>query len=242
MKYVVLSDIHGNLEAFSEVIRDFTSIEPRRVICLGDVVGYGPNPDEVVKLISSHEVLTTMGNHEWGIMDSRHLSWFNPLARQSLEITKKLLSKEGFQIISSWPITISERDALFVHGCPPKSITKYLFEVTHDKFPILFKTFQEKICFVGHTHQLLLISWDGRDIELKKLKPGETIRLEHSKRYVINIGSVGQPRDGDNRAKYIVWDTDEETISVKGISYDIKLTVHKIISLGFPKFNADILW
>lgn len=241
MRIAVLSDIHGNLEAFREVLRDLEVVQPDRVVCLGDAVGYGPDPETVVRLLQSHGIPTVLGNHEWALAHPNHLEWFNPSARLSLERTAELLSPEILRIVTAWPVTIHVEGALCVHGCPPDSVTRYLFEVVPEEFPVLFSTYAEPLCFVGHTHQLRWVRWDGDRGSSGRLL-GEVLRLHPSDRYIINVGSVGQPRDGDNRAKYVVWDTTAQTVQVHRVPYDIAKTAEKILALGFPRINADRLW
>ncbi len=120
MKIAILSDIHGNLEAFREVIRDLDVVQPDRVVCLGDAVGYGPDPEAVVRLLQSRNIPTVLGNHEWALAHPLHLEWFNPSARRSLEITAELLSPELLRTVTAWPTTMHVEGALCVHGCPPR--------------------------------------------------------------------------------------------------------------------------
>ncbi len=241
MKVAVISDIHGNLEAFEEVLRDLEDTRPDRVVCLGDAVGYGPDPEAVVRLLQSHHIPCVLGNHEWALLHPAHLDWFNPSARRSLELTRELLSVEALRTVTSWPTTRREQDALCVHGCPPDSVTRYLFEVSFEEIPVLFSLYEDPVCFVGHTHQLRWVRWDGTRASSGRFQTDE-LKLDSSVRYIINVGSVGQPRDGDNRAKYVLWDTAAETVSVRRVSYEISKTVQKILALGFPRINADRLW
>ncbi|MEJ5366089.1 MAG: metallophosphoesterase family protein [Desulfosoma sp.] len=241
MKIAILSDIHGNLESFREVLRDLEEVRPEKIVCLGDAVGYGPDPEAVVRLLKSRGIPALLGNHEWALRHPEHLEWFNPSARRSLEKTLELLSPEAVRAVTRWPTTLRVEGALCVHGCPPDSVTRYLFEVSYEEFPALFSTYEEPLCFVGHTHQLLWVRWDGHEVTSGRFLE-DLLELDPSGRYIVNVGSVGQPRDGDNRAKYVLWDTQARTIHVRRVPYDIAKTVEKILALGFPRINADRLW
>ncbi len=241
MKIAILSDIHGNLEAFREVLRDLEIVQPDRVVCLGDAVGYGPDPEAVVRLLQAHRIPSVLGNHEWALAHPLHLEWFNPSARLSLEKTAELLSPEVRRTVTTWPTTLHVEGSLCVHGCPPNSVTRYLFEVVPEELPGLFSAYPEPLCFVGHTHQLRWVRWDGHQVTSGWIR-GEVLELHPADRYIINVGAVGQPRDGDNRAKYVVWDTEARTVRVHRVPYDIAKTVEKILALGFPRINADRLW
>ncbi len=130
----------------------------------------------------------------------------------------------------------------FVHGFPPDSINTYLFQVSYDRLKQVFKEIEEKICFVGHTHELEIIGFDGKVFEHIPISEACVKHLYKERRYIINIGSVGQPRDGNNNAKYVIWNTDDYTVEVKFIPYDIAGVVNKIIKAGLPKVHAERLW
>jgi diadenosine tetraphosphatase ApaH/serine/threonine PP2A family protein phosphatase len=125
----------------------------------------------------------------------------------------------------------------FVHGFPPGSATIYLFELTDEKIKIAFEKMQEWVCFLGHTHLLEIISYDGMNISKRHLQE-ETIELDPQKKYLINVGSVGQPRDGNNQAKYVLWNTDSKLLTVRYVTYDIADTVKKIYRAGLPEQHA----
>jgi predicted phosphodiesterase len=241
MRLAVISDIHGNLEAFREVLTDIDCSHIDKVVCLGDNVGYGPEPEAVVKLLRELRIPSVMGNHELGITDPSTFHWFNPNARASLLLTRQLISDETLAFITGLPPTLILADCLGVHGYPPDSITRYLFDVAKEELLLLLKNLTQRLVFVGHTHDLELISWDGSELERRELGPG-VVTLQLSHRYLVNVGSVGQPRDGNNNAKYVIWDNVENLLEVRFVSYDIAKTADKIIQLGFPRFYASRLW
>ena len=241
MRVAVISDIHGNLEAFKEVLADIDRLDIEQSICLGDNIGYGPDPEEVLNLLRSRNIPSVIGNHELGILDKHTLNHFNPLAAKVLMQTEELLSEDSKAYIKELPVSLNSRGALFVHGCPPDSVDTYLFELASWEFKKIFNELDNDIFFVGHTHELQLISFSGEQVIRQYLNRG-TVRLNADERYIINAGSVGQPRDGNNNAKYVIWDDADKTIEVRFVPYDIEKTAKKIISLGFYRTFADRLW
>lgn len=237
MRLAVLSDIHGNLEAFLQVLNDLESCHIDRVVCLGDMIGYGPEPEAVVRLIQERAIPALLGNHESALLDPDRLEWFNPICRESLNHTRTFLSNETMDYLGSLRPNRIEGDSLFVHGCPPDSVFTYLFELSESELEDLFKERPESRFFVGHTHDLLLITYDGSTISSEPLGK-KTVHFKGTNRYLINVGSVGQPRDGNNQAKYIIWDDQAQSLEVRFVPYDIARTARKIIDLGFPAYHA----
>ena len=241
MRIAIISDIHGNWEAFEAVLRDVEAQGIGRILCLGDVVGYGADPELVVDEIRRREIPSILGNHELALLDPSFLSWFNPPTQQSLLITRRLISETTMEYLASLQTTTVWERALLVHGAPPDSVTTYLFELRKGELRKLFTEMEQELCFVGHTHQLEVIGWDGKDVTFYPLGQGEHT-LRAGWKYIVNVGSVGQPRDGDNRAKYVIWEPDGGTLEVRFVPYDIARAASKIIERGFPAFNAVRLW
>lgn len=241
MKLTVISDIHGNLEAFKAVLADIDRLGLETVVCLGDNIGYGPDPDQVVKLLRSRNIPSIMGNHELGLVDRNSLSWFNTPARRSLLQTKELLSAEALAYLKTLPVNMSVNDCLLVHGCPPGSIKTYLFQVSPVQLAKIFREMEFDLCMVGHTHELLLIVYTDGKVSSAPLSQGIQT-LDAASKYIVNVGSVGQPRDGNNNAKYVIWDSEARTLEVRFVPYNVKKTAEKIIALGLPRSHADRLW
>ncbi|NTW37748.1 MAG: metallophosphoesterase [Syntrophobacteraceae bacterium] len=241
MRTAIVSDIHGNLEAFQEVLKDIEGRQVDQIISLGDNIGYGPDPEEVLQHVHSRNIRSVMGNHELGIVDPSSLRWFNPSARKSLLITRDLLSPWGVAFINTMKPACELANGLCVHGFPPDSITTYLFQVPDEKLLGYFLATSSHVCFVGHTHELGLVTCDSGKVDSRSIKEG-VIELQEACKYIVNAGSVGQPRDGDNRAKYIIWDDSARSLTVICVPYDIAMTARKILNLGFPRVNADRLW
>lgn len=237
MKLAVISDIHGNTEAFKEVLADIEISGADEIVCLGDVIGYGPEPNEAIKMICDRNIPTVLGNHELCIINREYLSKFNPSAYRSMLITIDMLKEGSLRFVKNLEVSKVFYSSRFVHGFPPGSPIIYMFELDKKGIFDAFGEYTERLCFIGHTHSLRIIDFDGSTINHNILDKGIT-HLCADKRYIINAGSVGQPRDGDKHAKYIMWDTLNDTIEVKYISYDIDSVVNKIIKAGLPEINA----
>jgi predicted phosphodiesterase len=241
LRIAVLSDIHGNLEALQSVLEDLDRLGVARVVSLGDNVGYGPEPEAVVRLLWERRIPSVMGNHEWALGVPRNLSWFNPTARRALQCTEKLLSGEGLAYCKSLPPWLSEGGCRFVHGFPPADMITYLFQCSDVTLARALAGLKEDVCFVGHTHELVLVSAEEGSVLSRKLDHGAEV-LNQEGPWLINAGSVGQPRDGDNRAKYVIWEPEERGLEVRFVPYDIQKTVDGIAAAGIPRVYANRLW
>ena len=241
MRIAIISDIHSNLEAFTQVLTDIEQSRVDRVVCLGDNVGYGPEPEAVVNLIRDQDIPCVMGNHELAIVEPRYLDAMNPNARESILLTQKLISEQTVTYMKGLKACLIFQGSRCVHGCPPESVITYMFQISRAKLKEIFLSMKERICFVGHTHNLEIIQFDGEKMTRRPLSKGVS-PLKAKRSYIINVGSVGQPRDGDNRAKYVIWDSACRQVDVRFIAYDIAKTARRILELGFPEFNARRLW
>lgn len=240
MKLAIISDIHGNLEALREVYRDIKKLNIEKIYCLGDLVGYGAMPKEVVQFIRKHKIPTIMGNHEKALFDMNELKTFNPEAKESIEYAKKTLSKNNLDFLKKLPITINFENILLVHGTPPNSFEEYISDLNKTELKDVFKTFDEEICFVGNTHVLKLYCMKKKKIITKENLKRQTT-LNKNFKYIVNVGSVGQPREEDSRAKYVIYDTEKNILKIRRINYNIKKTQERIIEAGLPKDNAERL-
>jgi len=241
MKIAVIADIHGNIEAFQAVLTDMETAEINDTICIGDCIGYGPDSEAVLAEVIQRDIPTTLGNHELAVCDKRHLDWFNPMARASVEKTIATLSEAAITYIRQLPRALVVEKCRYVHGYPPESVRTYLFRKAPHALIKTIRAMEESVCFVGHTHDLEVVSFDGRQVERHPLKEGITL-LDDQIRYIINVGSVGQPRDGNNNAKYAIYDTESRELEIRFVPYDIAVTVAKIKAAGLPESHADRLW
>jgi len=240
MTLAIISDIHGNHEALCQVLDDIDTHDAEKIVCLGDCIGYGPDSEKVIEVVRARKFPVLMGNHELAACDRSHLNWFNPRARLSLEITIAMLSPSSLEFIQDLPTYLVVGNDRFVHGFPPDSVHTYLFQKTELELLVAFNQMAERICFVGHTHDLEIVECNDQQVTRRPLAPGPTL-LASDHQYIINVGSVGQPRDGSNEAKYVLWDKKENRIEVRSVPYDIQTVVQKIKARGLPEENAKRL-
>ncbi len=237
MKIAIISDIHGNFEALKSVYADIQQNGVDQSVCLGDMVGYGPEPEAVVDFMVEKGIAGVVGNHELAILEDERLEDMSDDARASILITRKLVSAATLAFIGQLPRYIILNDLRFVHGMPPDSATTYLHWVGHGEIAARMKAVPQRMVFVGHTHRPIGYSFDEINLEMIFLQEGKT-RLRSDSRYIVNVGSVGQPRDGDAHAKYVIYDTDADEVDLRFVDYDIQKTADRIIALGFPTVNA----
>lgn len=240
MRLAVFSDIHGNLEAFGAVLADAEGIGCDQMACLGDAVGYGPDSQAVLELLRRRQMPCVLGNHEWGLVDKSRLKWFNPPAREALLMTAQDISPANLEFIAAWPRHLEIGDCRLVHGCPPDEVTTYIFELGPAELEKRIRKTPQPLCLVGHTHELELIGLAPRGLQRQALTRG-VHALQKGWRYLMNVGSVGQPRDGDPHAKYLVYDAGAKAVELRFVPYDIAATQAKIRAQGLPEYNASRL-
>lgn len=238
MRYAVLGDIHGNLEAFKAVLYALSTERIDTYLSVGDVIGYGADPKECIKLLKSlkPEVLIA-GNHEWGVLGLKEEGYFNELARDAVLWTKKNIDDDEIEYLKSFSLLYEDERMSLVHGTLYMPEEFYYIFDTEDAY-VTISRMKSPLCFVGHTHIPAIFSSDHGKVEYID---SQKIRVDYEKRYVINTGSVGQPRDGDPRASYIIYDDEEATVEMKRIEYDIKKAKDKILKAGLPSRLANRL-
>ncbi len=237
MRYYIISDIHGNLEGLERALQDIESDLPGEVICLGDVVGYGPDPNECCRVIKEKASVTILGNHDESVIEDVDLSYFNPFAREAILWTKQSLTEESLDFLRSLPLMHNTEHACFVHATPLQPEEwNYIFNF--EEALANFRMIQQKVCFIGHSHQPMLLGYDGRQIIIHK---SNTLEPKDSLKYIINVGSVGQPRDGDPRLSYAVYDSDSKSCQIRRLAYDIQKTQDKMRKAGLNEFLIERL-
>jgi len=237
MKTAIISDIHANATALEAVLKDIDSCVVDMVLSLGDNIGYGPEPEKVINILRSKKIPSVTGNHELGVTRPNFLPLFNPVARKSIEMTLDMLSESSIAHIKKFPNVIVKNNLRFVHGYPPESPTKYLFELSDEEIQESLSQMVEKYCFIGHTHDLEILILENNRLTRRPLEKG-IFPLNPNNKYIINSGSVGQPRDGNSQAKYVIWNSDTNELSVRYITYNISDTVKKIYKAGLPEQHA----
>jgi diadenosine tetraphosphatase ApaH/serine/threonine PP2A family protein phosphatase len=237
VRYAILSDIHGNLEALDAVLADAAS-RADAVLCLGDIVGYGADPAACIERVAARAEAVVAGNHEHGVTGLLDLSWFNSSARAAAMWTRRRLDEDQRDWLGTRPLVHVIDDATLVHASPARP-EEWEYLISADDGYEAFGAFATRVCFVGHSHRPG--TWSiGSSGPAHEPNATETV-FEHGRRYVINVGSVGQPRDRDARAAYAVWSTDEHRVTIRRVPYDVAAAREKILAAGLPTFLADRL-
>ncbi|MCK5305625.1 MAG: metallophosphoesterase family protein [Candidatus Omnitrophica bacterium] len=238
MKYAIIADIHANLEAFLAVEEDLKKETVDKYICLGDIVGYGANPIECMDAAGAMFDVIIAGNHDYAVCGLFDLSLFNPYARKSVEWTIAVVGEKEKNLLKTLTLTKELENFTIVHGSLYHP-DEFNYILNLKEAAKTFDKLRQKICFIGHSHSPAIIIKDYENkIDYHKIT--ETTILKDSQ-YIINVGSVGQPRDGDPRACYCVYDSVEKTVKIKRVEYAVSRAQEKIIKAGLPQFLATRL-
>ncbi len=234
MKIAVIADAHANLEALEAVFADADRLGADEYVCLGDCIGYGPDPEAVVTQLALRQTVAVAGNHEHGLFDPESTFRFTEEARRSIHYARDVLSAGARLWLSMLPDVQIREGARFVHGMPPDSFSRYIHQCPEEELRSRFAEYPEDLCFVGHTHlrELIRLMPDGA-ILTSPLAPGRMELPPHC-RHICNVGSVGQPRGGSKDAEYVLWDTEDRSIVARSVPYDSAKTAAKIKERGLP--------
>lgn len=237
MRYAILSDIHGNLEALRAVLADCAD-QVDGVLCLGDTVGYGADPLACVDLVAERAEASVAGNHEYAVGGRLRMTWFNHYARAAAEWTQERLDDDHRAYLIALPVTREIAGATLVHASPVEP-EQWDYLVTAEDGLAAFGAFATRWCFVGHSHVPGVWSLGSSGPEHR---PGVgLVQAERGRRYLVNVGSVGQPRDRDPRAAYGLWDVEAGRLQLRRVDYDVATARRKIVEAGLPRFLADRL-
>jgi len=238
MKAAIIGDIHSNFEALQAVMKDIKKRRIKNIFCLGDLVGYGANPNECIALTLKESDAIIAGNHDWAAVDKTDVSTFNPVAAEAIRWTQKKLTDDNKKKLKDLALTHKTGNILLVHGTPNKPEQwHYLFSL--EDFQRQFNSFSEQICFIGHSHIPSAAFQDTNSYtDFLRENP---FPLLPKRRYIINVGSVGQPRDLDPRACYAIYDGNNNSLEIVRIEYNIPLAEQKIIMAGLPEVLAERL-
>ena len=233
MRYAIISDIHANLAAFTAVLDD---IKGRggvdKVWCLGDIVGYGPDPHECIEALRQIDHICVAGNHDLAAIGKIGTDEFNPDAAASCHWTAKQLTSGDIVYLGKLPMVIEEGDFTLVHGSPRDPVWEYLLITSQAKDNLtLFKT---QFCLVGHSHVPLVFRCDETGDFSGRRFLTDVSFVPGTERMIINPGGVGQPRDGDPQASYAIYDSQNRVIKLHRVPYDIKATQKRMIERGLP--------
>lgn len=232
MKIAVISDIHSNLEALKTALSFLQTQNISHIICLGDVVGYGPRPNECIESVKKYCTQCLMGNHDHAVLGLTDIYYFNQYAKETVLWTQRKLSVYNKGFLENLSFTYETDEALFVHSTP----------VDPEEWHYIFSEYEarqnlnqipHRLVFVGHSHIPVVFSYNkGSFVESR-------IQLDLEKdRYIINVGSIGQPRDGDPRSCFVIYDDQQKSIEYIRLEYPVKKTYQEIIDNKLPPFLA----
>jgi predicted phosphodiesterase len=238
MRILVISDIHANLSALDAVISDAGDIDA--VWCLGDIIGYGPDPNECIQRVRKlPNLVCILGNHDAAVLERIDIDNFNPEARQTIHWTQENLSDGNRSFIEGLPEKASLDQVTLAHGSPRQPVWEYLLDTsaaTHS-----FEHFETDYCFVGHTH-LPVVYYLPKERRIARLSiPEPNTCLELQPRAILNPGSVGQPRDRDSRAAYALYDPEEKTWEYCRASYDVQDVQERMRAASLPERHIQRL-
>jgi len=236
MKIGLFSDIHSNLEALEACFADFRKEKLRKLFFLGDIIGYGPDPNKCIALVHKKADAILLGNHDAAAVGLLSTDFFNTYAQASMDYTTQVLTPENLNRLKMSPLEATYDIFKMVHACPEEPASwGYILDLEDAEEN--FKFFEQQVCVIGHSH---------RPIIIKKFRanrceavPHDFARIDEDYRYLVNIGSVGQPRDNDPRSSYMIFDTETRIVSIKRVEYDYQKTQMKMKKAKLPQFLVD---
>ena len=233
MKYALISDVHANLEALTAVLEEIESMDIDNIFCLGDAIGYGANPEECAKIIQGKCDICLMGNHEAAVVGNLDISYFTQYAKDAALWTRNNVSEETLNWASNLPLISTMHNFTLIHGSLYQpEMFNYVQTIADAEYN--FNVLQTDILFLGHSHQPLAFF----NTEPMTYTLGPEIELDNSDKVIVNIGSVGQPRDENPLSCFAVYDTEENLVELFRVEYDYETTAKKILAAGLPEALA----
>jgi len=234
MRYGLVADIHGNLEAFSAVLKELDKEKVAQVICVGDIVGYGADPRACLNKIKNLSILSVAGNHDWAAVKKTDVDYFNTHAKEAVLWTERQLKKDDAAFLKDLPLLIEKENFQLVHASLVNpSEWRYVFNFYDAKSN--FTLMKKSLLFIGHSHVPVMFF-------MSKGRIGYSMRshlkIKDEVKYIINVGSVGQPRDGDPRACYVIYNDAKKEIIYKRTAYSVEKAQSKIRKAGLPEIEA----
>jgi len=242
MRYGIISDIHSNIEALNVALSNLTEKQVDIIVALGDIVGYGPDPEECVNIIMSKSIVSVMGNHDFGLNSLDYENYFNTYARDAIRWTRNRVSEQAKSFIKELPLFVEKEHFTMFHGSLSER-NPFRYIISQGDAIDSFDNLKTPIGFFGHSHIPGVFSM-GKDkkIEYTRGAPHERIDLKDDYRYLINVGSVGQPRDGIPLGSFVIFDSELLNVEFVRFKYDIEKVYNKIIGRGLPPFLGERLF
>lgn len=236
MRYGVFADVHSNLEALTAVLDFFRSEKIGHFLCMGDLVGYGPDPNECVSLVRElPDLHIVAGNHDRAACGLKDTTWFNEFARKALVWTRKTLTQDNLIYLSELPKVARLQDMMLVHGSPRDPLGEYL--LTREQYAEACGSLTAALTFIGHSHVPFVF---GADASFTFRDPSP-VTLPAKEQFIINAGSVGQPRDVNTRAACGIYDPSDRTFSLYRLDYDLAKTQDKMYHSRLPVYLIERL-
>ncbi|MBN1248553.1 MAG: metallophosphoesterase family protein [Anaerolineae bacterium] len=234
MRYIVVSDIHSNAPAFEAVLQDAPPFDA--MICLGDIVGYGPDPNECVARVQDFDLVCLSGNHDQGTVGKADILVFNRDAREALTWTQQQLSSPNLKYLAELPASMrlpAAEDVLLAHGSARDPVWEYLVDISSAQHN--FEQFAFQVLLVGHSHLPLVFEWLDEQERVQALRPEPDVPVHlDGRRLIFNPGSVGQPRDGNPMASYGLLDLDAGVWIFRRVAYPVEITQERMRAHGLP--------
>ncbi|NIQ00050.1 MAG: metallophosphoesterase [Nitrospinaceae bacterium] len=243
MVYLIFSDLHSNLESLEKFIEIGETLPHDQKVCLGDIVGYNTNPNECVDWVRENVDIVLAGNHDYAVVGKTDASYFNPYAMAACVWTRDILTEENIEYLSSLPVRKEQNGIQWVHSSPFEPDQWHYVNNKYDgeeNFP----HFDAPCCFLGHSHKPVILEREP-GCHVEAIYGGAVDYWQYDfkpdHRYIVNVGSLGQPRDGMPLACYVVYDSERQTVEFKRFEYNLKRTQEKILSHNLPSFLAERL-
>lgn len=235
MRYAVLSDIHGNREALGAVLEAMAGDNTDACLFVGDLVGYGADARAcVADLAALKPQVLIAGNHDWGVLNLLGMDYFNEYAAAAVAWTKKALRPKELEYLKSFKLVFEDEKMTIVHGALDRP-AKFNYVLDAEDAAVTLRLSRTPVCFVGHSHAPGIFRLDDQTAHSSD---AGRITMEAGNKYLVNVGSVGQPRDGDPRACYAIYDDEAATVEIKRVTYDIEKAQAKIVKAGLPAWLA----
>ncbi len=241
MVLIIFSDLHSNMEALDSFQREIKDIPHDHLICLGDTVGYGADPNVCVGWVRKNAEVVLAGNHDYAVVEKTNTDYFNPYALEACMWTRKNLSSENREYLSSLYPEKEQYGVYWVHSSPFEPVEWHYVTSVNEGFH--FDYFNAAICFLGHSHVPLVLE-QTQEERVNQYSPSNSpskFKLNSGRRYIVNVGSLGQPRDGNPDPCFVVYNLTTGTIEFRRFSYDIAAAQEKILNQGLPPFLAQRL-
>ncbi|MEW5804748.1 MAG: metallophosphoesterase family protein [bacterium] len=238
MRYLIFSDVHGNLEALEALLARIEREKPDRIFFLGDAVGYGANPSECLHAIAETADLVLAGNHDYAAAGATPITFFNPMAKEAILWTQAQLTPEEKLYLKSLPVVLHFPKICLAHSSPFEP-AQWHYILSEADAAENFPCFSAPLCFVGHSHQAQIMMTDRSGTCRRILD--EVIGLEEGHRYIVNVGSAGQPRDYNPMGAYCLYDENRRQVQILRFEYNIQKAQQKIIKAELPHFLAERL-